>query len=181
MNALALKRKLAAVFFADVHGYSRLMGVDEAATYRTVVTYLKLIAKQIESHDGSVGHYAGDAVLADFNTVSNAILCAVAIQGEFEKRNEGIPIDRQVRFRIGINLGDVIVDHGTVHGAGVNIAARLECLADPGGICVSGTAYDAVDTSLPIAFEFIGAQTLKNIHRPVGYRRKTLRPWKWSP
>jgi TolB-like protein len=174
LTELALRRKLAAVFFADVEGYCRLTGLDEEGTYVTVAAYLKSIAEKIESHDGTVGHYSGDAVLADFDTVSNAILCSVAIQRELTKRNEGFPADRQVRFRIGINLGDVIVDHGTVHGEGVNIAARLECLADPGGICISGTAYDAVGTSLPVAYEFIGEQTLKNIDRPVRAYRVIL-------
>ena len=174
LTELALRRKLAAVFFADVEGYCRLTGLDEEGTYLTVVAYLKMIAKQIESHNGTVGHYSGDAVLADFDAVSDAILCSIAIQREFIKRNEGFPVDRQVQFRIGINLGDVIVDHGTVHGEGVNIAARLECLADPGGICISGTTYDAIGTSLPVAYEFLGEQTLKNIGRPVRTYRVVL-------
>jgi class 3 adenylate cyclase len=132
-----LPRKLAAILYADVAGYSRLTGDDEDATHRTLSEYLDLVSSIIENHRGQIMHYAGDAVLARFDAVLDALTSAVAVQTELSSRNESLPDERRVRFRIGVNLGDVIEDRGDIYGDGVNVAARLEALAEPGGICVS--------------------------------------------
>ena len=129
-----LPRKLAAILYADVAGYSRLMGEDEDATHRTLSEYLDLVASTIESHRGQVMHYAGDAVLARFTAVLDALSSAVAIQNELQIRNEALSDKLKVQFRIGVNSGDVIEDRGDIYGDGVNVAARLEALAEPGGI-----------------------------------------------
>ena len=162
-----LKHKLAAIFYADVVGYSRLTGEDEEGTYRRLRTYLDLISKSIQSHNGVVVNYAGDAVLADFPTVSEALTCAAQVQHALKDKNADLPEDRKVQFRIGINLGEVIVDRDEIHGDGVNVAARLEGLAEPGGICISQAVHDALGKKLPLAYEDIGMQQLKNIAEPM--------------
>ena len=162
-----LKHKLAAIFYADVVGYSRLTGEDEEGTYRRLRTYLDLISKSIQSQNGVVVNYAGDAVLADFLTVSEALTCAAQVQHALKDKNADLPEDRKVQFRIGINLGEVIVDRDEIHGDGVNVAARLEGLAEPGGICISQAVHDALGKKLPLAYEDIGMQQLKNIAEPV--------------
>jgi adenylate cyclase len=162
-----LKHKLAAIFYADAVGYSRLTGEDEEGTYRRLRTYLDLISKSIQSHNGVVVNYAGDAVLADFPTVSEALTCAAQVQHALKDKNADLPEDRKVQFRIGINLGEVIVDRDEIHGDGVNVAARLEGLAEPGGICISQAVHDALGKKLPLAYEDIGMQQLKNIAEPV--------------
>ena len=129
-----LPHKLAAILYADVQGYSRLTGADEAGTQRILSAYLDLFAETIKAHRGEVKHYAGDAVLSDFTTVSDALNCAVAVQQAIKEKNQVVPEDKRVQFRIGLNLGEVIVDHGEVYGNGVNVAARLETLAEPGGV-----------------------------------------------
>ncbi len=125
-----LKRKLAAIFYTDVAGYSRLTGEDEEGTHRRLSEYLDLIANMIEEHMGRVVHYAGDAVLADFDTATSALSCAATIQQDLANRNKNLTANRKVQFRIGVNLGEVIVDRDDIYGDGVNIAARLEGLAD---------------------------------------------------
>ncbi len=162
-----LQRKLAAILYADVAGYSRLTGEDEEGTHRRLSAYLDAIAAAIEGYRGKVLHYAGDAVLADFTTVSDALTCAAAIQEDLKARNQDLADDRKVQFRIGVNLGEVIADRGEIYGDGVNVAARLESLAKPGGICISGTVYDAIGNKLPLDYEFLGEQTVKNIDKPV--------------
>lgn len=162
-----LPRKLAAILYADVAGYSRLTGKDEDATHRTLSEYLDLISATVEQHRGRVMHYAGDAVLAMFDALVDAISAALAIQSELKKRNKSLLGDQKVEFRIGINLGDVIEDRGDIYGDGVNVAARLESLAEPGGICISGTVHDAIGTKLPVQYEFMGEQNVKNILQPV--------------
>ena len=132
-----LPRKLAAILYADIVGYSRLSGDDEDATHRRLSEYLDLISETIEQHRGRVMHYAGDAVLAQFSAVLDAMSTAIAIQRELRIRNDPLSGDRKVQFRIGINSGDVIEDRGDIYGDGVNVAARLESLASPGGICIS--------------------------------------------
>ncbi len=131
-----------------------MTGADEAGTHRTLSAYLDLFAETIRAHRGEVKHYAGDAVLADFTTVSDALNCAVAVQRELKQRNDAVPEAKRAQFRIGINLGEVIVDRGEVYGNGVNVAARLETLAEPGGICVSGNVVDAVGAKLALYFEY---------------------------
>ena len=145
-----LPRKLAAILYADVAGYSRLTGEDEDATHRTLSEYLDRISGVIESNRGQVMHYAGDAVLARFDAVVDAVSAAVAIQSELKARNESLPGERMVEFRIGINSGDVIEDRGDIYGDGVNVAARLEALAEPGGICISESVRSALGKKLDI-------------------------------
>ena len=161
-------RKLAAILSADAAGYSRLMADDEAATVRSLNDARALFRERIESHGGRLIDTAGDSVLAEFPSAVEAVDCAVEIQHELAKRNAQFAEHRRMLFRIGINLGDVIEqEDGTIYGDGVNVAARLQALADPGGICVSGTAFDQVEGKLPLAFKFIGEQQVKNIPKPV--------------
>ena len=162
------KRKLTAVFSADVVGYSRLMGADEDATVKTLETYKSVLASLIKQHRGRVVDSPGDNLLAEFASVVDAVQCAVAVQKELQNRNASLPDDRKMQFRIGINLGDVIEEQKRLYGDGVNIAARLESLADPGGICISKTAFDHIESKLPFGYQFIGDQTVKNIAKPVG-------------
>jgi len=162
-----LPRKLAAILYADVAGYSRLTGEDEDATHRTLSEYLDLISTTTESHRGQVMHYAGDAVLAKFDAVVDAMSTAVAIQDELNTRNQGLPDERKVHFRIGVNSGDVIEDRGDIYGDGVNVAARLESLADPGGICITDAVRSAVGKKLDLDYEDMGEQEVKNISEPV--------------
>ena len=161
------RRKLAAIFSADVAGYSRLMGDDEAATVDTLTTYREVMYSLIKQHRGRVVDSPGDNVLAEFASVVDAAQCGVAVQKELQSRNLELPEKRRMQFRIGINLGDVIEEGERIYGDGVNIAARLEALADPGGICISKTAFDHIETKLPLGYEFIGEQTVKNISKPV--------------
>jgi class 3 adenylate cyclase/TolB-like protein len=162
-----LPRKLAAILYADVAGYSRLTGADEDATHKTLNKYLDLFSQTIESHRGQVMHFAGDAILARFEAALDALSCASVAQQQFAKYNEDLPEDSQLHFRIGLNLGDVIEDRGEIYGDGVNIAARLESLADPGGICVSDAIRSAVQKKLDFNYEEMGDQSLKNIEQPV--------------
>ena len=162
-----LPRKLAAVLYADVAGYSRLTGDDEDATHRTLNKYLDLFSQSIESHNGQVMHYAGDAILARFEAAVDALSCASVVQQQFAENNEGLPEERKLHFRIGLNLGDVIEDRGEIYGDGVNIAARLESLAEPGGICVSDAIRSAVQKKLDLEYDEMGDQSLKNIEEPV--------------
>ena len=174
MGSEPLDRKLAAILYADVAGYSRLTGEDEDATHRTLSEYLDLISETVESQRGRVMHYAGDAVLAKFNAAVDALSCAAAIQSELRARNQGLPDQRQVQFRIGVNLGDVIEDRGDIYGEGVNVAARLQSLAEPGGICISESVRIAIGKKLPLEYEFLGAQQVKNIADPVRAYRVRL-------
>lgn len=162
-----LPRQLAAILYADVAGYSRLTGEDEDATHRTLRDYLDLITSKIESNNGQVMHYAGDAVLARFNAVIDAMSAAVAIQDDLAIQNESLPEKDKVQFRIGINLGDIIEDRGDIYGEGVNIAARLEELAEPGGVCVSASVRVALGNKIQIDYEDLGETSLKNIEKPI--------------
>jgi adenylate cyclase len=170
------KRKLTAVLSADVAGYSRLMSEDEAATVKTLTAYREVMASLIKQHGGRVVDSPGDNVLAEFASVVDAVQCAVAVQKEFQARNAELPENRRMEFRIGINLGDVIEEEDRIYGDGVNIAARLEALADPGGICVSKTAFDQIETKLPLGYEYLGEQPVKNIPKPVGAYRVLMEP-----
>ena len=162
-----LPRKLAAILYADVAGYSRLTGEDEEGTHRRLSEYLDYVSTEIKRHEGKVVHYAGDAVLADFSTVTDALTCATSVQHELTNRNQDLPDGRRVQFRIGINLGEVIVDRDDIYGDGVNVAARLEGLADAGGICVSESVRSAIGNKLAVDYEFMGEQSVKNIKDPV--------------
>ncbi len=167
MGTEPLERKLAAILYADVAGYSRLTGEDEEGTHRALSAYLDTLTTSIEKHNGKVLHYAGDAVLAEFASVVNALTCAVVIQRDLKARSEHLPDQRRVQFRIGINVGDVIVDRAEIYGDGVNVAARLESLANPGGICISDMVRQSVEGKLDLAFEDLGEQQVKNIEKPV--------------
>ena len=171
-----LPRKLAAILYADVAGYSRLTGEDEDATHRRLAEYLDQIALVIERHGGHIMHYAGDAVLAMFEAVVDALSCAAQIQNDLKTRNEDLPDERKVQFRIGVNLGDVIEDRDDIYGDGVNVAARLESLAEPGGICISESVHTAVGSKLPFDYEFMGEQEVKNIAKPVRAYSARLKP-----
>jgi adenylate cyclase len=170
------KRKLTAILSADVEGYSRLMGDDEEATVRTLTTYREVMTTLIQQHNGKVLDSPGDNLLAEFVSVVDAVQCAVAVQKEFQARNVEMPESRRMVFRIGINLGDVIEEEERIYGDGVNIAARLEGLAKPGGICISKTAFDHIESKLPYGYEFIGDQTVKNIAKPVGAYQVVMEP-----
>ena len=160
-------RKLAALLSADVEGYSRLMAEDEAATVHTLTAYREVIQTLVQEHRGRVVDSPGDNVLAEFASVVDAVQCAVAIQRDLGVRNAELPPRRRMRFRVGINLGDVIVDGERIYGDGVNIAARLESLASGGGICIAGSVYDQVKGKLALRYETLGAQSVKNIAEPV--------------
>jgi adenylate cyclase len=170
------KRKLTAILSADVEGYSRLMGEDEEATVRTLTSYREVLSTLIQQHNGKVLDSPGDNLLAEFVSVVDAVQCAVAVQKEIKARNDELPENRRMLFRIGINLGDVIQEDERIYGDGVNIAARLEGLAEPGGICISKTAFDHIESKLPYGYDFIGEQTVKNIAKPVGAYRVQLDP-----
>ena len=162
-----MTRRLAAILSADVKGYSRLMGEDEEATIRTLTAYRQSIAALIEHHRGRVVDSPGDNLLAEFASVVDAVRCAVVIQRDLRAKNAGVPDRRKMEFRIGINLGDVITEEGRLYGDGVNIAARLEGLADAGGICISEAAYTQVKNKLALGYTYIGEQQVKNIAEPV--------------
>jgi TolB-like protein/class 3 adenylate cyclase len=161
------KRKLVALLSADVKGYSRLMSLDEEGTVRTLAAYKEAMGELIRQFDGRVVDSVGDNLLAEFGSVVDAVECAVEIQKDITDRNEDIPKERRMEFRIGVNLGDVVAEGEKVFGDGVNIVARMERLAEPGGICISGTAYDQVKHRLPYGFRGLGTQTVKNIAEPV--------------
>ena len=162
-----MERKLTAILCADVYGYSRLMGEDEEATLRTLSSHRKLVDCLIEQHRGRFVNSAGDSVLAEFVSVVNAAQCAVEIQNTLKAENAEVPPDRRMQFRVGINLGDVMVEGEQIYGDGVNVAARLESLADPGGICISGFVHDQVKGKLALNYQDLGAQQVKNIAAPV--------------
>jgi adenylate cyclase len=166
-----VRRRLTTLLCADVAGYSRLMGADEAGTLDTLRRYRAAMTTLVERHDGRVVNTWGDAVIAEFASVVEAVQCAVETQQELSSYNGNLPEDRRMRFRIGIHLGDVMVEGDDVYGDGVNIAARLQELAEPGGILISGPVYDQVRNKLSIAFDCLGEQSLKNVVSPVtGYR-----------
>ena len=176
MTAEKFKRKLTAILSADVKGYSRLMGEDEEGTIRTLNAYMEVIAGFIQQHRGRVVNTAGDSVLAEFASVVDAVRCAVEIQEELKDRNKELPEERRMEFRIGVNLGDVVEEGDTIYGDGVNIAARLESLAEAGGICISGTVYEQIKNKLAFGYEYVGEQTVKNIQEPVRVYRVLMEP-----
>ena len=165
-----VKRRLTTVLCADAHGYSRLMEADEAGTLGTLRRYRTAMAGLVERHDGRIVNTWGDAVIAEFASVVEAVQCAVEIQREISNHESDPPDAQRMRFRIGINLGDVMVDGPDIYGDGVNIAARLQELAEPGGIVVSGSVYDQVHNKLSVGFESLGQQQMKNVAPVISYR-----------
>jgi adenylate cyclase len=173
------KRKLTAILCTDVQGYSRLMEEDELSTVRTLESYRGIMARIIERYRGRVVDSPGDNLLAEFSSVVDAVECAVEcaveVQKELKTKNADLPEKRKMRFRIGINLGDVIEEGECIYGDGVNTAARIEGLAEAGGICISGAAYDQVESKLRLEYAYLGEQTVKNISRPVRVYRVVMK------
>ena len=175
MVADHVERKLAAIFAGDVAGYSRLMGVDEEGTLHQLKAHRKeLVDPKITEHRGHIVKTTGDGMLVEFVSVVDAVRCAVDIQRGMAERNVDVPADRRVEFRVGINVGDIISDDSDIYGDGVNVAARLEALAEPGGILVSRNVHDQVRDKLSFGFEDLGEQSVKNIARPIGVHRVSL-------
>src|SRR5215831_8193826 len=168
-------RRLAAILAADVAGYSRLMGADEEGTHERLKTLLRqLVDPKVKEHRGRIVKNTGDGMLVEFGSIVDAVRCAAEIQQAMRDCNTDIPEDKRISFRMGINLGDAIVEPDDIFGDGVNIAARLEALAEPGGICISRTVHDHIGERLPYSFEDIGEQLVKNIARPVHVYRIRL-------
>jgi TolB-like protein/class 3 adenylate cyclase/Flp pilus assembly protein TadD len=161
------KRKLTAILSADVAGYSRLMGYDEEATIRTLNDYRKEISNHVKHHRGRVVDTTGDNLLAEFASAVDAVKCSIEIQRDLAERNAQLSYDRRMEFRIGVNVGDVVEEEKQIYGDGVNIAARVESLADAGGICISGRVYDQVENKFDLKYEFLGEKEVKNIARPI--------------
>jgi adenylate cyclase len=176
MTTQELKRKLSAVFSADVKGYSRLMGEDELLTINTLKKYRNIIATLVNTFGGRVVDSPGDNLLAEFPSVVDAVQCAAEIQKQLKLKNDELPENHRMEFRIGINSGDVIEDGDRIYGDGVNVTARIESLAYGGGICISGTVYDQIGKRLPFGYEYMGEQTVKNIEQPVRVYRVLMAP-----
>ena len=170
----AVERKLTTVLCADVQGYSRLMELDEEATLDTLRGYREAMSALVERHKGRIVGTAGDSALAEFPSVVEALQCAVEIQRELAARNAALASDRRMNFRIGLNIGDVMVEGEDIYGEGVNVAARLEELAEPGGICISGTVYDQVHNKMSLGYEYLGEQLVKNISEQVPVYRVSI-------
>jgi len=167
-----VERRLAAILAADVAGYSRLMGLDEEGTLADLKGHSRAVLDpKITEHRGRIVKTTGDGLLVEFASVVDAVRCAVDIQRQMAERNVAIPAERRIEFRIGLNVGDIIIDDKDIYGDGVNIAARLEALAAPGGICVSRVVRDQVRDKLDFSFEDMGEQQVKNIARPVRTHR----------
>ena len=176
MSTQEVKRKLTAILSADVKGYSRLMGEDEDLTVRTLNAYRGIMRSLIQQHRGRVVDTPGDNVLAEFASVVDAVQCAVEIQQVLRAKNAVVPENRRMEFRIGINLGDVIEEGDLIYGNGVNIASRLEGLAEAGGICISGSAYEQIEDKLPLRYDYLGEHQVKNIAKPVRVYRAQIQP-----
>ena len=172
--ASPIERKLTTIFSADVVGYGRLMGQDEGGTLATLKTYREVMAGLIAGRRGRVVNTAGDSLLAEFPSVVQAVECAVDVQREVAERNGALPEDRRMWFRIGIDLGDVMVHESDLHGDSVNVAARLQALADPGGILISGPVFEQVKNKLALGFDYLGPTSVKNIAADVPIYRVLL-------
>ena len=162
-----LERKLATILSADVAEYSRLMGEDEEGTLRAFRGHKQVFESLVTMHRGRIFNTAGDAILAEFQSAVEAVRCATDIQAALRTRNDHLPLNRQVRFRIGINLGDVMVQGQDLMGDGVNVAARIQTAAEPGGVCISGSVHDQIRNKLSLSFHSLGEKSFKNIQQPV--------------
>src|SRR6516162_9350795 len=167
LEGRTVERKLAAIFAADVAGYSRLMGQEEVGTLRTLTAYRVITDRLIAAHRGRIFTTAGDSVVAEFASAVDAVECAVEVQDAIAKENADRPVGEQMWFRIGIHVGDIIVQGDNLFGDAVNIAAPLEALSEPGAICVSGVVRDQIGTKLPVGFIDLGEQQVKNITQPI--------------
>ena len=166
-DPMTVSRRLVAVFAADVEGYSRLMGADEVGTLKGLTERRAILDRLIGEHRGRIANTAGDSVLAEFGSAVAAVKCAVEAQAALAEANSTLPADRRISFRIGVHIGDVMIRAGDLFGDGVNIAARLQSIAKPGGVCISGATYDQVRKVLPMTFGDLGAQQVKNIQEPI--------------
>ncbi|MFY9954140.1 adenylate/guanylate cyclase domain-containing protein, partial [Bradyrhizobium sp.] len=166
-DPMAVSRRLVAVFAADVEGYGRLMGTDEVGTLKGLTERRAILDRFIGDHRGRIANTAGDSVLAEFGSAVDAVQCAVEAQTALAEANAGVPPDKCINFRIGVHIGDVMVRAGDLFGDGVNIAARLQTLASPGAVCISGATYDQVRKVLPMTFVDLGVQQVKNIQEPI--------------
>jgi adenylate cyclase len=169
-------RKLTAILSADVRGYSRLMGEDEEWTVRTLKVYKDIMGNLVQQYRGRVVDATGDNLMAEFASVVDGVQCAVEIQQVLRAKNALLPESRRMEFRIGINLGDVIEEGERIYGDGVNIAARLEGLAEAGGICISGIVFDQIEKKLRLGYEYVGEQSVKNIEKPLPVYRVLMKP-----
>ena len=176
MDPKRVTRKLRAILSADVQGYSRLMGDDEIATVKTITEYREIFASIVSQYNGRVVDSPGDNILSEFASVVDAVQCAVEIQKVLKAKNEDLPENRRMIFRIGVNLGDVIHEDDRIYGDGVNIAARIESLAEGGGICISGTAYDQIENKLALGYNYFGEHPVKNIAKPVRVYKVPMDP-----
>lgn len=176
MDQEAIHRKLAAIFSADVAGYTRLMQNDEMATLNLLSRYRAIMADLIKQHNGRVVDAVGDNLMAEFSSVVDAVQSAIAVQKELANQNGALAPERRMEFRIGINVGDVIQEGERIYGDGVNIAARLEKLASPGGICISKIAHDHIESKLPFGYEYLGEVSVKNLSKPLAAYRVILEP-----
>ncbi|PYP35190.1 MAG: hypothetical protein DMD48_14525 [Gemmatimonadetes bacterium] len=174
MEGSRIGRRLAAILAADIAGYSRLMEENESATVDALRAHQAVVLPLIETHAGRIQDTAGDGILAEFRSVFEAVICALAIQRKMAERNADEPPTRQMQYRIGISLGDVVYDGARVYGEGVNLAARLEGVAEPGGICVSEDAFRQISGKIDVEFVDLGQPSLKNIKRPVRAYRAVL-------
>ncbi len=162
-----IQRQLKAIFSADVKGYSRLMAENELWTIQTLKHHRDLMASHVRRHSGRVVDSPGDNLLAEFGSVVHAVQCAVEIQKTLSDQNRGLPDEKRMEHRIGLNLGDVVIDAGRLYGDGVNIAARIEKLAEPGSIAISGTVFDEVENKLSLIYEYLGEKSVKNVLKPI--------------
>ena len=177
-----MERRLAAILAADVEGYSRHTEIDEEVSTTTLRMYRAVVEEAISAHRGHIFSSAGDGVIAEFPSIVEAIRCAFEIQNEIAERNASVPDNQQMQFRIGVNLGDVICEDNNLYGTGVNVAVRLQQLAEPGGgVCISSIVYDAVEGKLSYGFDFLGEQQVKNISKPVRVYRVRAEPRPPSP
>jgi adenylate cyclase len=176
VDSKRVTRKLRAILSADVAGYSRLMGDDEVATFKTITEYREIFSSIVKQYNGRVVDSPGDNILSEFASVVDAVQCAVEIQKVLKAKNDELPENRRMIFRIGVNLGDVIHEDDRIYGDGVNIAARIESLAEPGGICISGSAYEQIENKLALGYEFFGEHSVKNIKKPVRVYKVPMEP-----
>src|ERR1700675_2558275 len=163
----SLERRLATILMADVVGYSKMMGENEERTIEVLRGHREIFDEMLKLHRGRIFNTAGDAILAEFPSAVEAVRCATEIQTALRTRNEHLPEEQRMWFRIGVNLGDVVVQGGDLLGDGVNVAARIQTVAEPGGICISGSVYDQIQNKLSLRFEQLGEQNFKNISRPI--------------